>query len=235
MRILLLSINLLIIISASGFAQYRNFVELKDSTIIRGKVELSNKMFKKTRLIVNDTTEILMSKVRAYQTTDGYFLRIDQGYGDDFAKRIEKGNVDLYTRLVQNYGGPSYMLGPGGTSTFVGSGFSTSEVEYFSKNGGKLQKASARNLKRALSDNPVSMDFLKRRDNMTVVQVVGVLAGITIGAASIISQSDKDELDPTGAIVGLTIVSGSSWIPYYVKKDLTQKAIKSYNNPRRYK
>ena len=164
MRILLLSINLLFIISASGFAQYRNFVELKDSTIIRGKVELSNKMFKKTRLIVNDSTEIFMSNVRAYQTTDGYFLRIDQGYGDDFAKRIEQGNVDLYSRPVQNFGGPAYMPGPGGTSTYVGGGFSTSEVEYFTKNGGKLQKANPRNLKSVLSDNAKSMEFLKKRD-----------------------------------------------------------------------
>tara|TARA_R110002124_G_scaffold45693_1_gene137906 strand:+ start:14422 stop:14691 length:270 start_codon:yes stop_codon:yes gene_type:complete len=85
MRKFLLSVGFLISISLSASAQYRNFVELKDSTIIRGKVEMSNKLFKSSKIIVNDTTEIPLSKVHAYQTTDGYFRRMYRGYGDSFA------------------------------------------------------------------------------------------------------------------------------------------------------
>lgn len=232
MRILLLTILLLIIVSASGFAQYRNFVELRDSTIIRGKVELSDKLFKKKRLIVNDTTEILMSNVRAYQTTDGYFLRMNQGYGDDFAKRIEEGNIDLYTR-VQTHMAPSYMPGPNGTSTFVGGGFSQTNVEYFSKNGEKLQKANARNLKTALFDNPESMRLLKKRDNLTVVQVLGIIGGATLAIGSVVAQKDKEDINLSGFVIGGVIMSGSSWIPSFQKKELTRDAIEVYNNPER--
>ena len=231
MRILLLTTLLLIIVSASGFAQYRNFVELRDSTIIRGKVELSQKMFKKTRLIVNDTTEIPLYKVRAYQISDGYFLRMNQGYGDDFAKRIEEGNIDLYTRVQTHMSTPSYMPGPMGTSTFVGGGFSQTNVEYFSKNGEKLQKANARNLKKALFDNPESMRLLQKRDNLTVVQVLGIIGGATLAIGSVVAQKDKEDINLSGFVIGGMIMSGSSWIPHFQKKELTQEAIEVYNNP----
>lgn len=228
MRKLLIAIGLFLLSTLSVSAQFRNFVELKDSTIIRGKIELSNKLFRSSKIIVNDTTVILLSKVHAYQTSDGYFRRMYSGYGDSFAKRLEKGNIDLYTRTQQTMN-PSFVTGPSGTSMFVGGGMQTNQVEYFTKNGGDMQKANARNLKKALSDNSESMDYLKKRDGMTVVQVLGVIAGVSIGAASIASQSGKDELDPTGIIVGAVVISGSTWIPSFQKKELTIKAIKAYN------
>lgn len=220
----------LFLFTISVSAQYRNFVELKDSTIIRGKVELSTKLFRSSKIIVNDTTEIPLSEVHAYQTTDGYFRRMYSGYGDSFAKRLEKGNIDLYTRTQSYGGGGSFVPGPNGTSMFVGGGMQSSQVEYFSKDGGEIQRASARNLKKALFDNPESMEYLKKRDGMTVVQVLGVIAGVTIAATSLASQSDSEELSiPAGAFVGVMVVSGSTWIPYFQKKELTRKAIKAYN------
>ncbi|MEQ9279031.1 MAG: hypothetical protein RLN83_06005 [Balneola sp.] len=220
----------LFLFTISVSAQYRNFVELKDSTVIRGKVELSTKLFRSSKIIVNDTTEIPLSKVHAYQTTDGYFRRMYSGYGDSFAKRLEKGNIDLFTRTQSYGGGGSFVPGPNGTSMFVGGGMQSSQVEYFSKDGGELQKANARNLKRALFDNPESMEYLKKRDGMTVVQVLGVIAGVAIAATSLASQSDSEEISmPPGAFVGVMVISGSSWIPYLQKKELTRKAIKAYN------
>jgi len=228
MRKLYITVGLLLLCTLSVSGQFKNFVELRDSTIIRGKIEVSNKLFRSSKIIVNDTTEIPLSKVHAYQTSDGYFRRMYSGYGDDFAKRLEKGNIDLYIR-TQDSMAPSYIPGPNGGSTFIGHGTQTNNVEYFSKDGGELKKANARNLKKALFDNPQSMEYLKKRDGMTAIQVLGVIAGISIGAASLLSQSDKDELDPTGAIVGLAVISGSTWIPSFQKKELTRKAIKAYN------
>ncbi|MEQ8883097.1 MAG: hypothetical protein RIC57_00810 [Balneola sp.] len=220
----------LFLFTISVSAQYINFVELKDSTVIRGKVELSTKLFRSSKIIVNDTTEIPLSKVHAYQTTDGYFRRMYSGYGDSFAKRLEKGNIDLFTRTQSYEGGGSFVPGPNGTSMFVGGGMHSSQVEYFSKDGGELQKANARNLKRALFDNPESMEYLKKRDGMTVVQVLGVIAGVAIAATSLASQSDSEEISmPPGAFVGVMVISGSSWIPYLQKEELTRKAIKAYN------
>ena len=223
------SFVVLLLFTISVSAQFKNFVELRDSTIIRGKVELSTKLFKSSKIIVNDTTEIPLSKVHAYQTTEGYFRRMYSGYGETFAKRLEEGNIDLYTRTQSYGGGGAFVPGPNGTSIFVGGGMQSSQVEYFSKDDGNLQKANARNLKRALFDNPESMEYLNKRDGMTAIQVLGVLAGVAIGAASLTSQADSDELDPTGAIVGLVIISGSTWIPSFQKQELTRKAIKAYN------
>ena len=215
-------------------SQSNQFVELKNGTRIEGTVVYQSKMFKSPRLIVNDTTSYPLREVKAYQTEDGYFLRIEKGFGDDFAKRIEEGNIDLYTRTVNSFGGGSWVPGPNGTQMYMGPNFNSSQVEYFSKDGSELQKANARNLKRALADNVMSMSYLKKRDGLTAVQVIGVIGGIAIGAASVASQADSEDFNPSGVIIGGLIASGSSWIPYFAKKDLTQKAIRAYNNPDRY-
>jgi hypothetical protein len=220
-----------LIISPSIYSQNSQFVELKNGTIIEGKVEKEEKFLHKTKLIINDTTEIFLEDVEKFQTSEGYFVRMHQGYGETWAKRIEEGNIDLFTRTVQHTSGGYTMPTAGGGSMYVGAVSRSSQVEFFSKNDGPLMRANAINLKRELSDNPRSMEYLKKRDGLTAVQVIGGIAGIAIGIASVTSQADSEELDPTGAIIGLGVFAGSAWIPYYGKKDLTQQAIREYNNP----
>ena len=58
-------------------------------------------------------------------------------------------------------------VAPKGGSFYVGGGSSPSQVEYFSKNDGPLMKANAFNLKKHLNDNPISMEYLKKRDGLT--------------------------------------------------------------------
>ncbi len=230
MKKILLFIALILVTSNAVQSQFLHFVELRDSTIIRGKVKLSNNIFKGNRLIVNDTTEIKLSDVRAYQISDGYFLRIDKGIGDDFAERIEKGNIDLYSRPVRS-SAATFMPGPGGTSTFVGGGMSNSSVQYFSKNGGDLQKASPSNLKKALADNEVSMKFLNDRSGMTTLQVLGAVAGVAIVAATLAPQLDKEEPNFIGPVIGIAVFTGGIWLPEFKKRELTRNAIDAYNNP----
>lgn len=228
----LLLLTTLLILTSPIFAQSGGFVELINGTIIKGKVEYQSKLFRSPRIIVNDSTSYPVNRVRAYKNSEGYFLKMS-GHGGNFARRIEEGNIDLYTRTINSYS-PSYIPGPNGTSMFVGGGMSSSQVEYFTKNDGPVLKVNARNLKRHLSDNELSMSYLKKRDGLTAVQIIGAIAGASIMALSITSQADSEELDPTGAIVGLVVISGSTWLPYFGKKELTQKAIKAYNNPERY-
>lgn len=227
MRILSL-LSFVIIINATAFAQGKDFVELKDGTRYEGTIEVQELFLKKSRIIVNDTTTILMQDVEKYQSSDGYFVRMYGGYGDAFARRIQEGNIDLFIRQVPN-NSPSYMPGPNGTMTYMGSTGGSSSAQYFSKDDGPILRANATNLKTALSDNPVSMQYLKDRDALTAVQVIGIIGGIVIGAASVTAQADKEEPNFTGAFVGLGVLAGSAWLPYFAKQDLTEKAIRAYN------
>ena len=163
------TIFIVLLFSTISFAQNNQFVELKDGTIIEGNVERVKKIFQKGKLIVNDTTEILLQNVYRFQSYEGYFIRMSQGYGDTWAERIIEGNIDLFTRTVTSYSGGTWMpvSAPGGGSFYVGGGFSSSQVEYFSKNDGPLMKANAFNLKKHLNDNPISMEYLKKRDGLT--------------------------------------------------------------------
>ncbi len=224
---------IILLFSTSLKAQSTDFVELMTGERYKGKVEVQTPFLKKARVVVNDSTTILLEKVRSYQTEDGYFMRISSLEGSGFAKRVEEGNIDLYIKQQMNYGGGGHWIpGPNGTSTYMpGGGMSSSSVQYFSKNDGPVRKANARNLKVALADNSASMDYLKKRDGLTAVQVIGIIGGLAIGTASILSQSDKEVLNPTGIVVGLVVVTGSSWIPHFAKQDMVEKAIQEYNRP----
>ena len=232
LRLTLITCVTLLFLSSSQ-AQEADFVELKDGTILQGSVERKEKIFKKGRLILNDSTEILLENVYRFQSSDGYFIRMSQGYGDTWAERIIKGNIDLFTRTVQSYNGGTWVStgAPGGGSMYIPGGGASSQVQYFSKNDGPVMKANAINLKKNLNDNPISMEYLKKRDGLTAVQVIGAIAGIAIAGITIANQTDKEDLDVTGPVIGVGIAAGSIWIPYFEKQNLVQKAIDEYNNP----
>lgn len=227
------TIFIVLLYSTISFAQNNQFVELKNGTIIEGNVERVEKIFQKGKLIVNDTTEVLLQNVYRFQSSDGYFIRMSKGYGDTWAERIIEGNIRLYTRTVTYYDGGTWVTtgAPGGGSFYVGGGSSSSQVEFFSKNDGPLMKANAFNLKKHLNDNPISMEYLKKRDGLTAVQWVGAIAGLAIAGITLSNQADKDELDVTGPLIGIGVFTGSIWIPYFEKRNLVQKAIYEYNNP----
>ena len=86
------TIFIVLLFSTISFAQNNQFVELKDGTIIEGNVERVKKIFQKGKLIVNDTTEVLLQNVYRFESNNGYFIRMNQGYGDTWAERIIEGN-----------------------------------------------------------------------------------------------------------------------------------------------
>ena len=216
------SIFIVLLYSTISFAQNKQFVELKNGTIIEGNAERVEKIFQKGKLIVNYSTEILLQNVYRFQSSDGYFIRMNQEFGDTWAERIIEGNTDLYTRTIKSYNGGTWMPtgAPKGGSFYVGGGSSSSQVEYFSKNDGPLMKANAFNLKKHLNDNPISMKYLKKRDGLTAVQWIGAIAELAIAGITLSNQADKDELDITGPVIGMGIFAGSVWIPYFEKRNL---------------
>ena len=169
-----------------------------------------------------------MQDVEKYRSSDGYFVRMHVGYGDAFARRIQKGNIDLFERVVPNHSA-SWVPGPNGTMTYMGGGVGSSKAQYFSKDGGRIMKANAGNLKKELYDNPISMQYLNQRDGLTALQVIGIIGGVALAATSVTSQADKEEPDFTGAIIGVGVIGLSSWIPHFAKQNLTEKAIEAYN------
>ena len=216
------SIFIVLLYSTISFAQNKQFVELKNGTIIEGNAERVEKIFQKGKLIVNYSTEILLQNVYRFQSSDGYFIRMNQEFEDTWAERIIEGNTDLYTRTIKSYNGGTWMPtgAPKGGSFYVGGGSSPSQVEYFSKNDGPLMKANAFNLKKHLNDNPISMKYLKKRDGLTAVQWIGAIAELAIAGITLSNQADKDELDITGPVIGMGIFAGSVWIPYFEKRNL---------------
>ncbi|MCR9133493.1 MAG: hypothetical protein NXI08_12990 [bacterium] len=215
--------------STNGLSQSTDFVELKNGTRYEGKVEVKEPFLKKSRIILNDTTTILMQEVEKYQSSEGYFVRMHGGFGDAFARRIQEGNIDLFTRYVPS-SGPTWIPGPNGTMTYIGPSSGGSNMQFFSKNDGPIMKANARNLKQELYDNPTSMQYLNQRDGLTALQVIGIVGGVALAASTISAQADKEEPDFTGAVLGLGVVGFSSWIPHFAKQNLTEKAIRAYNS-----
>ena len=68
----------------------------------------------------------------------------------------------------------------------------------------------------------------------TAVQVIGMIGGVVIGGLALSNQVDKEEPDFTGVVLGVGVVAGSSWIPYFAKKEMVKKAISVYNDPESY-
>ncbi len=224
----ILGVCIIAITSVQSFSQDSQFVELRDGTRYEGRVEVKEPFLKKSRIILNDSTTILMQDVEKYRSSDGYFVRMHVGYGDAFARRIQKGNIDLFERVVPNHSA-SWVPGPNGTMTYLGGGVGSSKAQYFSKDGGRIMRANAVNLKKELYDNPLSMQYLKQRDGLTALQVIGIIGGVALAATSVTSQADKVEPDFTGAIIGVGVIGLSSWIPHFAKQNLTEKAIEAYN------
>lgn len=223
----------LIIVPVLGFSQETHFVQLRNGTVLTGKIGYVALPFRGLNIVVNGDSTIFVSKtVIAFQNDDGYFRRVPgvkkAEDGDDFAIRTEKGSIDLFSRNT-GFSPGTMVPGPYGTMMFTGGG--TGKAEYFSKGGGALQKYNIRNLKPALSDNALSMNYMNKRDGWTAVQVIGILGGAIITASSFAALPKSDTPKLTGIFVGLGMITGSAWIPHLAKKNLTRKAIRAYNHP----
>lgn len=237
MKNILVTLGLIFGMSVSGYTQsYGEFIQLKDGSILKGSVEISEKLFRSSKIILNDTTTFLLKNVEAYQDDGDYFKRIALGFssGDQFARRTEKGNIDLFERYEDSFTPGYFVPGPNGTSMFMGGGSSGSNKQYFSKNDGPVMVANAHNLKKELSDNALSMEYLRKRDGLTTIQVLGTITGVVIGAVSVSNQAGKDSLDPTGLVIGAAMITGTVWIPFSAKQELTRKSIEAYNHPERF-
>ncbi len=227
-------IALILVFLISGFygeskGQLSEHIQLRDGTILEASVEFNERLFRSNQIVFNDSVTYSLSRIEAYMDGVSYYRRVKTSpfSTNDFARRVEKGNIDLYEFFEFK---SSPMMNSNGYVTTTTSPVST---QFFSKDGGPIQKVNARNLKKALYNNPVSMEYLNKRDQLTAVQVIGAIAGAAIIGISISNQieSDAETINPTGLILGGLVVNGSIWLPHFRKQDLTQDAVRSYNSP----
>ena len=176
-------------------SQDTTFIELLSGEKRYGKVERKGGLFKKDKIVLNDTLKYSLKEVNAYQNAKGFYLRIPDK--NIFARRIQSGRVNLYTREVSSY---------------TPHGSYSSSVEYFTKGNGKLQKASYGNLKKALLDNELSVKYLSEYQTLTYTQIGLVAVGLGTFLSAFIG-ADKDTPPSFGRIGIGSVLALSGWIP----------------------
>lgn len=78
-----------------------NFVQLKNGDIYTGDIQYEKPFLFSPYILVNKKHKYKVKDVDKYQTEDGYFCTVPMALsGDVFAKRIEKGRIDLYSSEV---------------------------------------------------------------------------------------------------------------------------------------
>lgn len=239
-KVILIFIVLFIGINSRGWAQnsiiYGGdlFLELKSGKTMRGEITKKEPIFKRKYLLLNDSLKVGLDSVKTYMTADGYYTRVTDRssiHYQKFAKRIEEGNVDLFTLKFEK--GVPYRFvpdvnAPGGFNhVYDPSVKKSSSAEFFSVNGKDVLKANYRNLKGPLSDNPKSMKHLNTYHDMGIASWVIIIGGLGILGGSLTAISDEGGL-PAGVYIGLGVTSVGS-ILGFARKSHLPKAIRAYN------
>jgi len=211
--------------------QDSSYIVLARGEKINGKVEQKEPFLGTPYILFNDSTRYEMKDLRAYQNSDGYFAKLKTSWSPTFVKRTIKGKIDFFSRTqwFMFPGNMQTVTTPGGPMT-IGAGptVQTQTEEYFCKNGIDVLEADYGNLKDALADNPQSMAYLNEYHTLQTWQwslAGGGLALVIAGLATMEKGSKK----PPGLIFVGASVSFSAWIPYLLKSDKIQLAIKVYN------
>ncbi len=171
------------------------YVYLFSDSVIYGKnIKYVTPVFKKAYFMV-DSAIIYSGFVKFYKDESGFYANIkllNFWKTDYFAKRVEKGNINLYRKTTIDYvpGTYNYTTGtytPGITKYHI--------KEAYNRGFGDIKKASYKNLIVDLSDNPQSILYLKKYRR---TKTAGILLKITGAAAfmgGIISAIAKDNIE----------------------------------------
>ncbi len=154
-----------------------SFIQLNSDKILNGNVELKSPFLRSRYLLFNESTKYDISAVKAFQNEEGYFVKVKYGFfkQEKLAKRVQRGKIDLYSVYVHSGSGvPIFTTGHLSLGVSI-----PAKVDYFSKNGQDVQKASYGNLKKALFDNPESMKYLNAHRTLQFVAIGMVVAGLT--------------------------------------------------------
>nr|MDA3813321.1 hypothetical protein [Candidatus Cloacimonadota bacterium] len=205
------------------------FIELENGKKIIGDFEEKKPFLQKIYFLTSDKNRIELEEIKSYKNEDGFFHKVPDPFSTTaFARRIVEGKIDLFSKKVSQ---SMPMTGGGGAFTPFSTGLSYEyDVAFFKKNG-EILKANYPNLKIAINDNQNCAKYLKKYKTLNYVQ-----AGLIIGGLGMIigafTSVDKDEgLSDGGKSIAILggIVVNANWIPYFMKQDIIEDALKEYN------
>lgn len=204
------------------------FIELENGKMILGEFEEKHPIFAKIYFLTSDENRIELEEVKSYKNEDGFFHKVPDPFSTTaFARRIVEGKIDLFSKKVSQ---SIPMSGAGGFTSFS-PGFSFEyDIAFFKKNG-EILKANYPNLKIAINDNQNCVEYLNKYKTLNYVQGGLIITGLgmIIGA---FTSVDKDEgISDGGKLLAITggIVINSNWIPYFMKLDIIEDALREYN------
>lgn len=217
-------------LASAATAQPGNYVILASGDTLRGRVEVRSPLLQRTYVRVDSQRYELeaLQEIREGEST----LAVVEGRR--LAELVRRGDrVDFFSRSVTSYSpGQTVPAGPGMTRTTPGV-TTTSEVGYFRLDDGPVQRASASNLRSALSDNHASMRALDQYQTLTYAQygtsAVGAGA-FALGAVQTLNSEDNGEYTPSPFLfVGAGVLALSNLIFPSQRKAKVRLAIDVYN------
>jgi hypothetical protein len=201
-----------------------------DTTFARNSITLESPRLKKDFFLLDNEVKISTKKVVLYNSQEGYFRRSSFPTGF-FVKRITEGRViDEYSTELSTYT-PAYTPGPGGGGGY----FNKSTVYYYSMNGGGLKELKYSNLKKDVSDNVVSLDYLNRikKQNITDGVFYSLGAGLLIYGISK-SKINSDNVSIGGYTSSSSVDNGEeSYISPYVFASIIPVSIPLFRSKKR--
>lgn len=204
---------------------------LFNGEVITGNQLVYNCPILKPAEFVLDGIAYETSTVEFFQNNHGYFANLSRQNSkskERYAMRIQKGNINLYEEIeIEVYGGEELLVegNSAGKDPLLASG---EYFNYYSKGDESIKKATYRNLKVDLSDNPQSMQHLKQYKKYQVFQwgLLGAATGIIV--ANVAAQSGTGlKFNPIMAL-GL-VIGGSSYFFEAGKSDSLWLAADEYN------
>lgn len=184
------------------------------------------------------------SEVKFYNSNNGFFANrkyLTSSHYVSFCKRIEKGNVNIYSKESFFY--KSVLSTNSGVKVYFGNEFAdlgTKTDYYYNKGFGNLQKINFRNLNNDLSANPKSLLQLQKYTSIKKRQNIFYIVGTALITAGFLkmknvfepnsnpNESSRDSVAAL-AISGILVNSITYGLGRKDKKDCLKNAIDAYN------
>lgn len=191
------------------------------SKITLKKPILSKNYFK------NNEEKVYASNVQYYTNGRRFYANLS-GNGGPFVQRIQKGNINMYSREVMT------------SSTFRNTTtYSKKTLYYFNVNDNALQKVKYKPILDIVYDNKSSMRYMNRfKTKRRASTITGISSALLfIGSiVSIVYRGDRDddlETDPNYTLeyIGMGLGTGgliATWVIGSNKDDLIIDAIRAY-------
>lgn len=211
-----------------------HFVILFSGEKISGTRLIYDSPIMKASQFMLDDRPFESSSVAFFQNNHGYFANLSGLHGqkaERYAMRIKSGKVNLFEEVeMEVYG--SDKLGGDGTdeqALYKGDALASGEAfQYYSIAAREVKKATVRNMKVDLADNPAALREVKMIRKYQVLQVSLLAAAAGIIGNSIYQQGGGAvRFEPMMAL-GI-IVGGSSLFLENAKENAKWLAVDNYN------